>query len=78
MGTKERLDNPMNFGTLITRLMITEKEPLVSNEYGMTIGQLVDKHFDAMRERFNDPNVPAEHRPAIHSITIELPQEERL
>lgn len=68
---------PTNYGTLTTRVLIVEKEPLVSNEDGMTVGQLIDQHLERVRNPFEGSSIPDGWvAPVIHSITLDLPTED--
>jgi hypothetical protein len=63
------------FGTLVSRIIVVEREPLVSDEMGVTAGQLIDRRLEKMREDFarqESSEQPGE-QPEIQSITLEFP-----
>lgn len=65
---------PTCFGTLTTRVLIVEKEPLVSDERGVTVGQLIDRHLENIGSWHGDSPTPSDWvAPLVHSITLELP-----
>ncbi len=67
---KDRPSEPQFAGMLISRIMVTEREPIETNG-NMSVGQLIDRRIEDIKN--NWLNAPINERPEIHSITFEFP-----
>lgn len=75
-------EQPRLMGFMTTRILIEEREPLMTNPDGLTVGQLIDKRIEDIElgpsNEYGERRQlqPGETRPIVHSVTFEFPRED--